>query len=171
MKRFIFAALAMALIFAAVFSGCSAVKPSESEDLGGNVQIPNPVVSVDGASDFETLGIAIDAPKGAADAEYSIIGGELAQITFTLDGVEYTYRAQKTDGDISGLYVEFEDEAVQVDADFDNGSVSIGIKSVKDSDAKLAEWSVNGTRFSLYAGSASVEAMQDTALELAGAQL
>ena len=160
----------MALIFAAAFSGCSAKKPSESENAGGNVQIPNPVVGVDGASDFEALGVAIDAPRGASDAAYSIIGGELAQITFTLDGVEYTYRAQKTDGDISGLYVEFEDEAVQVDADFDNGGVSIGIKSVKGSDAKLASWSIDGTAFALYSESATVEVVQDTAIELAGAQ-
>ena len=174
MKKSVFIiGLVAALAVAAALAGCAAQKPetpsqpSESQ----NAQISNPIVQYDDASAFESLGIAIDAPKNADGVSYSIIGGELAQVKFTVDGSDYTYRAQKTDEDISGLYVEFEDESVHLDATYDKGCVGVDIKSVKDSEGKLAVWKLDGTMFALYTESASTEAIQSVAMQLVEAQM
>ncbi len=165
----IIAALAAALALTVIFAGCAGEGPQPRS--GGSAQTPNPVVEYDDASAFETLGVSIDAPEDASEAGYSIIGGALAQVKFTLDGSEYTYRAQKTDEDISGVYETFEDGQTHLDATFKDGCIGIDIKSVKDSDAKLATWSVNGINFSLYSGSVTLDAIQSAALTLAEKQL
>ena len=67
--------------------------------------IPNPMVDAEDASAFaDTLGFSIDAPAGASDVQYSIIGGQVAQVTFSADDAAYVYRAARTTEDISGVY-------------------------------------------------------------------
>ena len=61
-----------------------------------------PFEDVQSAADFEDLGFTIDAPENAEEVSYCILDGEIAQVTFTLDGHDYTYRASKLDGDFSG---------------------------------------------------------------------
>lgn len=77
--------------------------------LGGaqGAEIINPVIEQDSAKALADIGLPIDAPKGAADVQYFIIDGKLAQVDFTLDGKEYTYRASKSEEDNSGVYMEF----------------------------------------------------------------
>ncbi len=65
--------------------------------LGGN-----PYVTADDSSAFEALGIALDAPTGAENKSYAVIGGEIAEVEFDLDGHSYTLRATG-DGDPSGI--------------------------------------------------------------------
>ena len=72
-------------------------EPDDSALLGGA-----PFEDVQSAADFEDLGFTIDAPENAEDVSYCILDGEIAQVTFTLDGHSYTYRASKLDGDFSG---------------------------------------------------------------------
>ncbi|MBR0139754.1 MAG: hypothetical protein IJM17_05650, partial [Firmicutes bacterium] len=45
-------------------------------------------------------------PEGAEDLRFSVISGDLAHISFKLDGSEYTLRASKLKDDFSGLYGE-----------------------------------------------------------------
>ena len=66
--------------------------------------MPNPVVSVDSPAAFDVLGIWLDAPLEAEDIRYSIIAGQVAQIQFRMGEDEYTWRAARTDNDISGLH-------------------------------------------------------------------
>lgn len=72
-------------------------EPDDSALLGGA-----PFEDVQSAADFEDLGFTIDAPENAEDVSYCILDGEIAQVTFSLDGHSYTYRASKLDGDFSG---------------------------------------------------------------------
>lgn len=62
-----------------------------------------PIEDVSGAQDFEKLGFAIDAPEEAENISYCILDGEIAQVSFSLEGNQYTYRAAKLDGDFSGV--------------------------------------------------------------------
>lgn len=70
---------------------------SDPPELGGS-----PIVDVSGAQEFERLGFTIDAPDGAGNVSYQILDGKIAQVLFSLDGREYTYRAAGLDGDFSG---------------------------------------------------------------------
>ncbi len=98
-------ALAAALLLGACNSGPK-VEPSEP-----GAQMPNPIVEVEGAAEIKTkMGIDMLAPEGAEKAQYSIIADTTAQVTFELDGAEYTYRIAKASGgmeDISGMYIDF----------------------------------------------------------------
>ncbi|MDO4270074.1 MAG: stalk domain-containing protein [Eubacteriales bacterium] len=69
-----------------------------------NSQILNAVETQDSAKALADIGLPIDAPTGASIVSYAIIGGNLAQVEFMMDGAAYTYRAAKTKDDISGVY-------------------------------------------------------------------
>lgn len=71
--------------------------PIESTVLGGN-----PYVEVEDAAAFAPLGFTVDAPEDSADKSYAIIGGDIAEIRFSLDEHSYTLRASKS-ADISGM--------------------------------------------------------------------
>lgn len=79
---------------------------SNEEYAEGAVMGGNPFSDVDGATDFEELGIYIDAPDGAENVSYSIIDGEIADINFALRGHSYELRASQQSGDFTGLYGE-----------------------------------------------------------------
>ena len=68
----------------------------------------NPVVAVDSLEEInEKLGGALTTPgvAGSEDVSYSIIGDELGEYVFKVNGLEYIYRFQNnTTDDISGIY-------------------------------------------------------------------
>lgn len=100
-------ALPIAACFVIAVIGIVKIVPLLNNTLtrpGDDVQISDPFVTVDSAKDFEKLGIYIDAPEGAIDTSYTILDGEIADITFTVDNHEYTIRASKQSGDFSGIY-------------------------------------------------------------------
>lgn len=117
---------ALTLLAATLFVSCGGSVPAETEDdtppvtlapetgseVGiGLVGLANPVVLYASAKDVKkATGIMIDAPEGATDISYSVIAEVLANVDFTFDGVEYTFRAEKTGDDISGLYGEKRNE-------------------------------------------------------------
>ncbi|HWQ59288.1 MAG TPA: hypothetical protein VN540_09745 [Clostridia bacterium] len=115
---------------------------------GTGAQIPNPMEPVSGAAAFEDIGITMDAPEGAEDISYFIISNELAQVNFTLSGFEYTYRASKTQTDISGVYDTFA-EAFSVDCDADGAVLTVTAQNAS-SGGRLATWSANGVNYSLW---------------------
>lgn len=97
-------ALSMALL-----SGCGAKQEGNAETVG----VPNPVkthASVD--EQIQAVGLGLEAPEGASDVRYMSING-MAETVFTLDGVEYFYRARPTGEleafDMSGLYYTFKE--------------------------------------------------------------
>ena len=114
--------------------------PDESVMFGGY-----PYVEVEDASSFAALGITVDAPKDALDKSYAIIGGEIAEIKFTLDGHSYRLRASKSE-DISGINGEIISREP-----IDDGAELITIKTDGIGECKLAEWTSDGTYFSLSA--------------------
>ena len=78
--------------------------PAQEEPLeGGGVQIANPIVEVENADEFDSIGIEMDAPAGAENCDYLMIDDEIACVEFDLDSHHYTLRASKESGDISGL--------------------------------------------------------------------
>lgn len=92
-------AACLAIVAAVSFTLPNFLNPIEHSDppvLGGA-----PFVDVSEARDFETLGFTIDAPEGAENISYCILDGQIAQVAFSLNGQEYTYRAAKLDGDFS----------------------------------------------------------------------
>ncbi len=152
-------------------SGCGASAGGEREDAGGGLGLPNPVKEVADAGAFQPLDLYIDAPEDADEVSYSIISDQIAQVSFTLDGRRYTYRAAHTEEDISGLYVAFEDEEAGVEADGDGWYASIRIRTVKDSGGALAEFRYGTAAFSLYTGDATdTQTMSRIAVALASVQ-
>lgn len=114
------------------------------------VMAGSPIQDVSGAQDFETLGFTIDAPNGAEHISYCILDGEIAQVSFSLEGYQYTYRAAMLDGDFSGT----NGEAI--------GSISLDAKY----DAVLdrlplgvwrAHWNRDGISFYLTSGNGADE--------------
>lgn len=123
-------------------------EPPAPEQTQAGEQIPNPMTPVDGASAFETLGITMDAPDGATDTAYYIINEKLTQVSFTLGGFDYTYRASATESDISGVYDTFTDAftvAVETaDATFETAAQNAA------GGGRLATWSQGGVHYSLW---------------------
>lgn len=99
--------------------GFALLKPTQhTEPDAPPVMVGSPFEDVQSAADFEKLGFTIDAPENAEDVSYCILDGEIAQVTFTLDGHSYTYRASKLDGDFSGNTEETVGSAV-LNAEYD----------------------------------------------------
>lgn len=153
MKKILVITVAVVLIF--VFAACRqdvspAAEPAQTETQD-QAELPNPVVEVDGSADFEPLGFTISAPEGATDVTYSIIAGSLAQIEFTLDGRSYTYRAAKSEDDISGVYATFDEAEQSIDLETEDFLVTIRMRTIGGGESgALATWDLSGTVYSLY---------------------
>ncbi len=155
-------ALAGALSLLLLMAGCGGEAPAEttqptptstveSEDTA---QVVSPMKSVENGDAFlRELGIGLNAPLDAEDATYDIIDDHLCQILFTMDGVDYTLRAAKEDGDISGVYEEFADGAKALCIDGESVSIEVTVQTVLSSGNKLATWNFQDTYYSLYASS------------------
>lgn len=145
MKKTLF--IIFALVLTAALYGCKPATPPEPQ-----AGLPNPIVEVEDASDFEKLGVSIDAPEGATDVRYSIISDKLAQVDFTLDGASYTYRAAITEDeeeDISGVYETFDEESA-ISVDGLDWYAIIVIKSNEAGKGALASWQYLPAQFTLY---------------------
>lgn len=83
--------------------------PVEVESDEGEVSayMGNPWTESDAQGVFDATGISIEAPADATDVYYNYMEQDkMAQVQYTLDGAEWTYRAQPTASleDISGAY-------------------------------------------------------------------
>lgn len=163
MKKLLTLLVALVLIF--VFASCKkvaseqaqATAPLESEAISPEatanpqVELPNPVVEVEGSADFSDLGFIITPHQQAQDARYSIIGGKIAQIVFTLDGETFTYRGAVTTDEISGVYELFDPLPQSLDLEGPGFKVSIVVKTIGGgAKGALAEWSYEDVRYSFY---------------------
>ena len=112
----------------------------ESTVFGGN-----PYVEVEDASAFAPLGIAIDAPEDAENKSYAVIGGEIVEVAFTLDGHSYRLRASKDDASsgVNGEVVSRESIENGGDAEL------ITMKVDGAGECRLVEWTSGDVHFSL----------------------
>lgn len=133
----------------------------EKTDAGTG--LPNPVESVENASAFAALDIAMDAPEGATDISYFIIGGALAEVRFTLGGFAYTYRASRDEGDISGVYDAFE-PAFSMQVESGAGAVAASAENAASGGRRVL-WAHEGVWYSLWcAGEPDDETLKSTVL-------
>ena len=163
MKKIVSIVIALVLIF--VFASCkkaadeqaqSAI-PTESVTVAPEstpepqVQIPNPIVEVEDSTDFSDLGFIITPHQQAESASYSIIGGKVAQIIFTLDGQTFTYRGAVTTEDISGVYESFDPQPQSLDLEGPGFKVTLVVKTIDGGEkGALAEWSYDDVRYTFY---------------------
>lgn len=123
-------------------------QPEESVSLGGDTSgefLGNPYIEAENASAFEALGITMDAPDGSEKVSYAVIGGEIAEVVFSLDGHSYRLRAAKS-GDISGLNGEIiSREPIENGGDAE----LITIKIDGFGESRLIEWTSDSIHFSL----------------------
>jgi len=69
------------------------------------VGVANPMVEVKSVDELNAaVGCKLAAVEGATAETFFVIGGDLAQYTFTLNKAEFTLRAAQEGGDISGVY-------------------------------------------------------------------
>ena len=136
--------LACTLFILPCLTACG--KPAEEKTTG----MPNPMVSVEGAKDFEGIGLVLNAPEGAADIKYYIIDKTLAHIDFKLADKNYIYRCAKTTDDITGVYDEFKAEPISQKVQVGENTAEITIKTTADS-ARLATWVWGDISYSLFA--------------------
>ena len=161
MKKIIPIVCALLLVFS--FASCkaaasepakataSAPSPTPVATAEPAAQIPNPIVEVEGAADFSDLGFIITPYQQADSASYSIIGGKVAQIIFTLDGKTYTYRGAVTTEDISGVYESFDPDPQSLDLEGPGFKVSLVVKTIDGgASGALAEWSYEDVRYTFY---------------------
>lgn len=163
MKKILSIFIALMLIFA--FASCKkladeqaqSTAPAESATIAPEatpetqVEIPNPIVEVEGAADFSDLGFIITPHQQADTASYSIIGGKVAQIIFTLNGQTYTYRGAVTTEDISGVYETFDPNPESLYLEGPGFKVDLVVKTISGGEkGAVAEWSYEDVRYSFY---------------------
>lgn len=164
------AAFAAAMTLAvSSLGGCAGAKPeattaaqtTAAQSEPQSAAIPNPMKEVADTLAFEELGIHMIVPSEAKDVKYFIIGGEVADVHFTLDGVEYTWRASNTAEDFAGIFERFkEGEEITTSFDADGESAEITIKTT-ESGGRLAAWAWGDTNYTLY----TAAAVEDEAIE------
>lgn len=136
MKKFML--LVLMMLTAGMLAGCS-----QEEN---KVEVPNPMVEVDGSEAFKKVGAQIEVPAGAVDAKFFIIDDEVAEIQFRFHDAEYSYRASSLAEDISGVHAE-------MDGDKRLSVATTGRNLVVETTAeggRLAEWEWEPVSYSLY---------------------
>lgn len=178
MKKIIPIVLALLLTF--VFASCKAEtgepdqvsefspSPTPVATAEPSTQLPNPIVEVDGSADFADLGFVITPHQQADNVSYSIIGGKIAQIIFTLDGQTFTYRGAVTTDDISGVYESFDPDPQSLDLEGPDFTVSVVIKTIDGGEkGALAEWTYEDIYYSFYTpDKTDFEALTDVLLPI-----
>lgn len=133
-----------------------AEESSSEEAIGG---MANPWTESDKEGVLEATGFEIDAPEGATDVTYSYMKEDkLAQLTYKLDEMDWTYRMQPTDKltDISGMYYDWDEDATLEDKVAGLQAVYYVCAAPEDSDedsVQMVNWydAVTGTSYSLSA--------------------
>lgn len=110
----------LAMATAASITSCAISCPAEDPDLGetlggegglGGMQIPNPVKSYAEPEDIAAvLGFTVRTFAEAENVRYSTISDNIAQVKFSLDGIEYSLRANDENTDFSGVYTPVKSE-------------------------------------------------------------
>ena len=142
-------------------SGCSSSKPEETtaqettvaQTEAETASIPNPIEDVENEQVFESIGVHMVAPADGENEHFSIISGEVAEITFDENGVSYCYRASNTAEDFAGIFERFTDETLTVNWESGDTAGEAQVKTTQ-SGGRLASWSWGSTRYTLYTAAA-----------------
>lgn len=169
-KRIISVLMALALGMM-ILTGCSssAVQESQSSEATAEPteqpELANPWTETDEQGVEAATGFAMTAPDGATEVAYSYMSdGGLAQMSYVLDEMNWTYRMQMTDAltDISGMSYSWTSQ--------EDGTVS-GRNAVyyayyaadgsADADVRVVNWydMVTGVSYSLSASGKDLEGM------------
>jgi hypothetical protein len=157
MKKFI--GILLSLLMIAALAACAKTKQPAADNTA---KVPNPIGNVETETDIaDALKIEIHAPEGASDVSYSIINleseNDIAQCDYTLDGLKYVLRIEKTSdfADISGVYDDF---STQKDVAVGN---LMYILSYNEGGSGLARWydAASGESHSLYMPEGASEAL------------
>ncbi len=100
-------------------------------------EVSDPVTEVEGAKAFAKVGADIEAPAGAEDAKYFIIADRVAEIQFMQNGVQYSYRAARTEENVTGMQTETQELE---DAKAVVGSCEIPIQIAGNSYVAIWKW-------------------------------
>lgn len=139
---------------------------TEPASADGGEEIPNPYVEQEKAEDLGAVEVTMDAPEEASDVSYYIIDDEIAEIDFTLDENKYTYRGAAHAEDFAGIFEEFEEDVAALS---DCGADEDLIVKTTVSGGRLASWSKNGAKYTLYTpASVADEDMFTLCIELIG---
>lgn len=83
---------------------------SASSSQPGTVGMANPLVEMpDWRALHEAVDVEVTAPPHAENVRYYVLDKHIAQINFTLYGVEYVLRGTERPDDIAGVYGDFTD--------------------------------------------------------------
>lgn len=144
------------LCFALAVSGCEGAPANRMVDPtpvatepGEIVQSFDPVPEEPSAASLAAMGVPLEAPFGAESVTYSVIGGTAAQVQFTLNGVEYTFRGGPADAEIAAGYDSVTEE-VSIAACGAYYSQTTTCRTYADG-GKLALWDFGDLQFTLYA--------------------
>ena len=153
---------AAVLLTAAAAVGCAGqtkeTTPAQTESTAAlqtseAAGIPNPMEEAKDANAFEKLGIHMVVPEEATDVQYYTINGEVADIRFTMDEVNYTWRASNTAEDFAGIFERFKDNPSTLEYDYGTGKLEALVKTT-ESGGRLAEWTWGDTVYTLYTSQA-----------------
>lgn len=108
MKKIVSLILAAVMMLALCACGANKEQPSAG--------LPNPVHECSYDELLQATGIAIDAPEGAENVAYAYIDTQpapISQVCFTLDGMNFCYRAQPTS--YVSIYANVNEDAASED--------------------------------------------------------
>ena len=129
-QKFIKMALPIAACFVVAVIGVIKIMPLfNSTPIDPDVQISDPYAEINSAKEFEKLGIYINIPEDAEDIVYSIIDGNIADMSFSLEGHSFNLRASKQSEDFSGLFGE------RVASDKVDSATDATLETLKDGDS------------------------------------
>ena len=114
--------------------------------------MPTPMKEADSVLDFEAIGVHMVLPKEAESPSYYIINGEVADVQFTFDGTEYTYRASDTAQDFAGIFERFKEGVLTETAGSNGQETEVQVKTT-ESGGRLASWEWGSTKYTLYTAS------------------
>lgn len=156
-KKILLIPLVLVSLTVFTFSGCS--KPAENttnpptdDTKTENVEsIPNPVTERASSEEVSAaIGFTFDAlPADIATVKYSTIADNLAQVTFTANGVNYTVRkADPNIDNVSGVYTDFKHGESKA-----HPSGTAVIYKNNDDGMGLATWKTDSFIYSVYCDS------------------
>lgn len=154
MKKLIAAAAALIMVFSLCACSSAPAAPSPVSPSGSpasptnittptpdpaspsNFNLPNPMVECASLDELnEALHGNLKSPgaMGVTEQKYYLIGDDIAEYDFTMNGVEYSVRfSPMYDTDISGYYINGQNAFTGMPAN--------GIEYAEDGTAKLARW-------------------------------
>lgn len=164
MKKSVFLIISLVLFVSLILCSCdngiNGIKSEESKEISNTSEsealngVANPVEELESVDQIkDQTGIEMVDVKDVKNKTYSVIKGDvmIGQIQFTYKDADFTYRAAETEGDISGVYADFDGE-IKAAGD----AVSKNQKPVSISGSELySRWfDDNGVQYSLYSAGA-----------------